>query len=72
MVSRTWSNVKFKKKDEIRIYKNPDGEIRWTRTTKGNHKIVGASTQGYNSVRAAMANIKRTQKGPYDLVNELA
>lgn len=65
--------IKFSRKpDEIRIYKNPDGEIRWTRTTQTNHKIVGASTQGYNSVRAAMSNIKRTQKGPFTLVNELA
>lgn len=65
--------IRFTRKtDEIRVYKDDNGEIRWTRTNKGNHKIIGASTQGYNSVRAAMSNIKRTQKQPYSLVNELS
>lgn len=63
--------IKFKKADKITVYKNPEGEIRWTRKTCTNHKIVGASTQPYNSVKAALANIHRTQRGPFVLVNEV-
>ena len=63
--------LKKTKPDIITIYKSPEGEIRWTRTTASNHKIVGASTQGYNSKRSAKENIKRTQKEPFTLVEEL-
>jgi hypothetical protein len=56
-----------KKLDEITVYKTPEGEVRWTRKTTTNYRIVGASTQGYNSLQAAMDNIDRTQKGPFTL-----
>lgn len=59
--------VKVSKPDEIEIYKDLHGALRWTRRTKTNHKIVGASTEGYNTMRAIMANIKRTQKPPFSL-----
>lgn len=63
--------VKLKRVDKITIYKSPEGEIRWTRRNAGNHKIVGASTQGYNKLKDAEKNIKQTQKEPYTLVYEL-
>lgn len=58
---------KLKKPDEITIYISPEGEVRWTRRNQGNHKVVGASTQGYNRYKDAMKNIKQTQKEPYTL-----
>lgn len=63
--------IKLKKVDVITLYRNAEGEIRWTRTNGYNKKIVGASTQGYNSKRSAMSNINRTQKMPYILKDEL-
>jgi uncharacterized protein YegP (UPF0339 family) len=40
-------------------------EYRWTRRSATNGNVIAASTQGYNTARAARANIERTQKQPY-------
>lgn len=51
--------------DKIDIYKDENGEFRWTRKTDTNFKIVGASSQGYTRLKYAMDNIERTQKTPF-------
>jgi uncharacterized protein YegP (UPF0339 family) len=59
--------VKVTKPDQIKVYKDPDGKYRWTRRNGGNHKIVGASTESYSRLRAALSNVKRTQRPPFEL-----
>jgi uncharacterized protein YegP (UPF0339 family) len=51
--------------DTITVYKTEEGDIRWTRRSAYNGKVIGASTEGYSRVRPAIANIERTQRAPY-------
>jgi len=58
--------------DEIRVYESedspPSSRYRWTRRTTTNWRVVGTSSEGYARVRGALANIERTQRGPYTLI----
>jgi uncharacterized protein YegP (UPF0339 family) len=62
------------KSDVITVYKATDPEVpsssrwRWTRRNGANHKVVGASSEGYARKDSALRNIKRTQKTPYTIV----
>lgn len=53
------------KEDLILIRKDAEGKWRWTRKTSTNHKIVGASTEGYTKQQGCLDNIERTQKEPF-------
>jgi uncharacterized protein YegP (UPF0339 family) len=59
--------AKTTKPDTIALYSVLRGkrEYRWTRRSATNGNVIAASTQGYNTARAARANIERTQKQPY-------
>jgi uncharacterized protein YegP (UPF0339 family) len=59
--------AKTTKPDRIVLYRTTDKtrEYRWTRRSAVNGNVIAASTQGYNTARAARANIERTQKQPY-------
>lgn len=52
------------KPDKINVYRDSNKEWRWVRKTVTNNKIVGASSEGYKRKEGALANIRRTQKGP--------
>lgn len=61
------------KVDEITvytIYRVTGKEFRWVRKTTTNYRIIGASTQPYNSKKSALENIERTQKEPFTLKYE--
>jgi uncharacterized protein YegP (UPF0339 family) len=57
--------------DEIIVYTLTDSPAssrwRWTRRTKTNYKIVGASSEGYARKDGALRNIARTQREPYTI-----
>ena len=46
--------------DRMHVYQDKRGEWRWQRKAS-NGKIVGASSEGYNDRRSAMANARRVQ-----------
>ena len=60
---------KLDKLDEIKVYRSSN-EYRWVRRTTTNWKIIGASTEGYSRAEGALANIQRTQRGPYVLIRD--
>lgn len=45
--------------DKVHFYKDNLGEWRWKRVA-ANGKTVGASSEGYQRLRAARANFRRT------------
>jgi len=47
-----------KKSASFDIYKDAAGEWRW-RIVAANHEIIGASTEGFSSLREARENAKR-------------
>jgi uncharacterized protein YegP (UPF0339 family) len=45
--------------DHATLYRDAKGEWRWKRVDSGNHKEVGASTEGYENKSEAKANYRR-------------
>lgn len=45
--------------DVWNIYQDKSGDWRWTRKSKQNGNIVGASTEGYKNRAECVANAKR-------------
>lgn len=65
------------KPDQIVVYRAKKGrkkdapmEFRWSRKSAANGKKIGASTEGYARKQTALDNIERTQKMPYEIVEE--
>ena len=49
--------------DQVRYYKDANGEYRWRRLDMQNHKKVGGSTEGYASKEHMIENAQRVN-GP--------
>lgn len=42
----------------VTVYKDEKGEWRWQVKSAGNHKIIAASSEGFDSKRNALNNLK--------------
>jgi len=60
--------------DKIIVYNTGSGpksqRYRWTRKSGANGKKIAASNEGYGKKQSAVANIERTQKEPFVLIDE--
>jgi hypothetical protein len=47
-------------KNKLEYYTDEEGKIRWHVKNTGNHKVISAATEGFDSLRNAMDNYEQS------------